>query len=462
VRAGRGAFDGGAWSRLGPRDRSDLLFRLADLIEANRPALVDLLIDEIGTPYSLANGGQTELPVANLRWFAEAARRGADGGFEQLLPLTGGTYSSASLVVREPIGVVAALTSYNFPLNLAAFKLGGALAAGCSVVLMPSPRAVLSTVALVRLVEETGIPPGAVNLVYGDPGIAERLVAHPAVDMVTFTGSAAVGSRVLSLAAPSLKRVVLELGGKSADIMPPSTDVAALAERATFGWTVNAGQGCGCTSRTLVPRSQYERYLDAACAFVAGMGCGDPRAKETVVGPLITDAHRRRVEGFIARAADAGADIGTGGRRPPRLPRGFYLEPTVISGVTNDAEIAQEELFGPVSVVLPYDSVEEAVQMANASPYGLNAGVWGPTSEAIEVARRLRVGNVKINGGGPRRADTPWGGYSRSGLGREGGELGLAEFFEHKHVQWPLDGLPRSLGAAMAVDTPRGVGRCAP
>jgi aldehyde dehydrogenase (NAD+)/betaine-aldehyde dehydrogenase len=315
VRAARGAFDGGAWSRLGPRDRSDLLFRLADLIEANRPALVDLLIDEIGTPYSLANGGQTELPVANLRWFAEAARRGADGGFEQLLPLTGGTYSSASLVVREPIGVVAALTSYNFPLNLAAFKLGGALAAGCSVVLMPSPRAVLSTVALVRLVEETGIPPGAVNLVYGDPGIAERLVAHPAVDVVTFTGSAAVGSRVLSLAAPTLKRVVLELGGKSADIMLPSTDVAALAQRATFGWTVNAGQGCGCTSRTLVPRSQYERYLDAACAFVAGMGCGDPRAKETVVGPLITDAHRRRVEGFIARAADAGADIGTGGRR---------------------------------------------------------------------------------------------------------------------------------------------------
>lgn len=441
VAAARRAFETGEWSRLGATERGGLLDRLADLLERDRKALVDLMIDEIGTPRVLAGGAQIEMPILNLRWFAEAARRGAEHGFEESLPLTRGAKPSASVIAREPIGVVAALASYNYPINLAAMKLGGALAAGCTLVLMPSPRAVLTTVALVRLIEEAGFPPGALNLVYGAPPIAEQLVAHQDVDMVSFTGSAAVGSHVMALAAPTIKRVVLELGGKSADILLPGADLPALARPTSLGWAMNAGQGCGCTTRTLVHRAEYERFTDAISSVAAAIGCGDPRDDRTVVGPLITDAHRQRVEGFIERALDGGARVVTGGRRPAAMPRGFYLEPTVVVDADNATEIAREELFGPVSVVLPYDSIDDAVALANDSVYGLSAGVWGPTGQAIEVARRLRVGNVRINGGGAKRGDVPWGGYGRSGLGREGGELGLAEFFEYKHIHWPLDGL---------------------
>jgi len=441
IRSARRAFDDGEWSRVGPRDRGDLLHRLADLLERDRKALVELMIDEIGTPLALARGAQIEMPILNIRWFAEAARRGAEHGFEESLPLTRGAKPSASVIAREPIGVVAALSSYNYPINLAAMKLGGALAAGCTVVLMPSPRAVLTTVALVRLIEEAGFPPGALNLVYGPPHIAEQLVAHDDVAMVSFTGSAAVGAHVMALAAPTMKRVVLELGGKSADILLPGADMEALAQPTSLGWAMNAGQGCGCTTRTLVPRADHERFTAAVSGVASAMGCGDPREESTVVGPLISDVHRQRVEGFIERAVDDGGHVVTGGQRPPTMPRGFYLEPTVVVGVDNSAEIASEELFGPVSVVLAYDSIDEAVAVANASVYGLSAGVWGPTSTALDVARRLRVGNVRVNGGGAKRGDAPWGGYGRSGLGREGGELGLNEFFEYKHIHWPLDGI---------------------
>jgi aldehyde dehydrogenase (NAD+)/betaine-aldehyde dehydrogenase len=438
VAAAARAFHGGAWSRVGPRDRSRMLHRLADLLERDTDRLIDLMIDEIGTPYGVASFMQVPFPIRNIRWFADAAGALATGP-EQWVPTTAAAEGTATSLTRDPIGVVVGLTAYNFPLNLAAWKLGGALAAGCSIVLMCSPKAVLTTTALAALVEEAGFPPGAFNFVYGPAPVAEHLCTHPDVDFVTFTGSAAIGSRIVELSAPTLKRVVLELGGKSADLLLPGTDVTALAPQCVLGWTGNAGQGCSSLTRTLVHRPDLDRYLDAAVARVEQMGCGDPKDPATVVGPLVSAGQRASVAGYVDRAVAAGGKVLTGGKAPAAFPRGYFYEPTIVVGVDNSSEIAQEELFGPVSVVLGYDTVDEAIALANDSVYGLAANVWGTTAEAVAAAKRIRCGTVTVNGGGAMLPDHPWGGYKRSGLGREGGILGFAEFFETKHVLWPLD-----------------------
>lgn len=438
VAAARDAFDSGEWSRLTPRDRSGLLHRLADLMEENTQLLADLMVTEIATPVTMANRMQVPYAVANLRWFGDAALS-IDRYFEEGLPRASTFPGQVSEVIREPIGPVAALTAFNFPLNLAAWKMGGAYASGCPVVLMCSPKAILTTTAFAHLVEEAGFPAGAFNLVYGQPDIAEALCSDPRIDMITFTGSAAVGSRIVELSARGLKRVVLELGGKSADIILPATNVESVAPAAVMGWAIDAGQVCSALTRTFVPRDTYATYIEAASDVVREIGCGDPTDESTVVGPVISGEQRSRIAGYVERAASAGGIIEVGGTVPSQLPKGFYYEPTIVSGVSNDSEIATEELFGPVSVVIPYDSVDEAVQMANASVYGLAANVWGTTPEALETGRRLRAGTVTINGGGGgMRCDHPWGGYKQSGLGREGGILGLREFFEIKHLLWPV------------------------
>jgi aldehyde dehydrogenase (NAD+) len=438
VAAAAAAFHGGPWSRTSPRERGQMLYRLADLLERDEKGLIDLMVDEIGTPFSVASFMQLPFPIRNLRWFADAATALASGA-DPAVPTTAAGPGGATLVTREPIGVVVGLTAYNFPLNLAAWKLGGALASGCSIVLACSPKSVHTSTALAALVEEAGFPPGAFNFVYGAPPVAERLCSHPDVDFVTFTGSATIGKRVVELAAPTLKRVVLELGGKSADVILPGVDVEAVAGRCVLGWTGNAGQGCSSLTRTLVHRPDYERYLEAAVAVASSMGCGDPRDPATVVGPLVSAGQRASVSGYVDRAVEAGATVLTGGGPPPDLPVGYYYEPTIVVGVDNDAEIAREELFGPVSVVLPYDDTDHAIALANDSVYGLAANVWGPTTEAMAAAQRIRAGTVTVNGGGAMLADHPWGGFKQSGLGREGGVLGLAEFYEVKHILWPLD-----------------------
>jgi aldehyde dehydrogenase (NAD+) len=434
VTAAARAFAGGPWSKVPARERGRLLHRLADLIERDTDQLIDLMIDEIGTPRAVASFMQVPFPVRNFRWFADAA-----AGPDQSVPATAAGEGTATLLTREPIGVVLGLTAFNFPLNLAAWKIGGALASGCSIVLMCSPKSVLTTTALAALIEEAGFPPGAFNFVYGPPAVAEHLCGHPGIDFVTFTGSAEVGRRIVQLTAPTLKRVVLELGGKSADVLLPGSDVQSLAMRCVLGWAGNAGQGCSSLTRTLVHRADYERYLEAAVAAAEALGCGDPRDANTVVGPLVSVAQRSRVAGYVDRAVSAGAKILTGGKPPQAFPKGYFYEPTVVVGVDNSAEIAQDELFGPVSVVLPYEDVEEAVALANDTIYGLAANVWGPTAEAVRVAGLIRAGTVTVNGGGPMLGDHPWGGYKQSGLGREGGVLGFAEFFETKHILWPLD-----------------------
>ncbi len=451
VAAAARTFHHGTWPSVPPRERGMMLHRLADLIERDRQHLVDLLVAEIGTPITVASRGQVPMPIANLRWFADAAI-GLASGTDPALFTTSAAPGSATRMTREPIGVVAGLTAYNYPLNLAAWKLGGALAAGCTIVLMCSAKAVHTTTHLAKLVEEAGFPAGAFNFVYGSPQVAERLCSHPDVDFVSFTGSAAIGRRVVELAAPTLKRVVLELGGKSADIILPELDVAEVAPGCVASWGGNAGQGCSALTRTLVHRPDFERYLDAAVRAAEQMGCGDPTDPTTIVGPLVSAGQRASVAGFVDRAAAAGATVLTGGKPPADMPVGYYYEPTIVVGVDNDAEIAREELFGPVSVVLPYDDLDHAVAIANDSIYGLAANVRGPTAEAMEVAKRLRTGTVTINKGGAMLADHPWGGFKQSGLGREGGVLGFAEFFETKHILWTLDA-PES--ATRSVDVSR-------
>jgi aldehyde dehydrogenase (NAD+) len=437
VTAARRAFDAGPWRGTTPRDRSDLLNGLADLMERRRDELVEIVVSEVGSPVTLSRAMQVGMPIDNIRWAAEMAIKGPPGGYEEGLPPHFGTPPSSSLLVREPAGVVAGITGYNFPINSVVWKLGPALAAGCTIVIKPSERTPLSTLALIRLAHETGFPDGVVNLVLGEGDIGHLLSSHRDVGLAMFTGSLAVGRRIMEAAAHTTKRLVLELGGKSATIILPGSDLDAVTGPSVLRWARNAGQGCGATTRTLVPRSDYDRFVETSRDFVATLKAGDPWDESTDLGPLIREAHRAFVEGHVADAVAAGAEVVAGGGRPDGLP-GYFMNPTVVGNVTNADTICREELFGPVGTILTYDTVEEAIAIANDSDYGLHGAVYGPMADAIQVARRIRAGAVSVNGGGFMHPRGPWGGYGMSGFGREMGDDGYREFFEVKHIQWPL------------------------
>jgi aldehyde dehydrogenase (NAD+) len=437
ILAARRAFDDGPWSRLAPRERADLLLELADLMERRAEDLVEIVVTEVGSPVTLSRSMQVGMPIANIRWAAEMAIKGPQGGYEESLTPHPGPPTSSSLLQRVPVGVVAGITGYNFPINSVVWKLGPGLAAGCTFVFKPSPRTPLSTMALMRLVEQAGFPPGVVNFVTGRAEVGELLSSHEAVDMVMFTGSLGVGRRIMRSAAQTTKRLVLELGGKSATILLPGTDVADLTSPSVLRWVRNSGQGCGATTRTLVPRADYEQYAASAGAFIIGLRVGSPFDERTDLGPLIRAEQREFVEGHLARALERGATLVAGGGRPDGLD-GYFMNPALIGDIDNSDEICQEELFGPVGAILPYDDVEQAISIAHDSQYGLHAAVYGPAAEAFGVARRLRTGAVSINGGGFMRPEGPWGGFRLSGFGREMGDDGFREFFQVKHLQWPI------------------------
>jgi aldehyde dehydrogenase (NAD+)/betaine-aldehyde dehydrogenase len=406
-------------------------------MEENREALEEIVVTEVGSPISLTRAMQVGMPIGNVKWAAEKALTGPQGGYEEALTPHMGPPPSSSLLLRQPLGVISAITGYNFPINSVVWKVGPGLAAGCTLVVKPSERTPLSTLAFLRLVERAGFPPGSVNFVIGEADVGQLLSSHVDVDMVMFTGSLAVGKKIMSAATDTTKRVVLELGGKSANIILPGADLDEVTGPSILRWVRNAGQGCGATTRTLVPRREYERFADTTRTFLQSVVTGDPWDEKTDVGPLIREEQRHFVEGFVERAVAADAVIEAGGGRPEGYA-GFFVNPTVVGNVTNDAEICREELFGPVGTILPYDSVEEAVAIAEDNQYGLHAAIWGPMTEALPLARRLRTGAVSINGGGFMRPEAPWGGYKASGFGREMGDDGFREFFEVKHVQWPL------------------------
>jgi len=427
VEAAAGAF--GPWAARSVDDRATYLEKLAGALEARRQELATTIASEVGTPIKLATLIQAGGPLMLLRAFAGIARAYT---FEETV--------GNSRVVREPVGVVACITPWNYPLLQVVNKVAAALAVGCTVVLKPSEVAPLSAFMLAEAAASIGLPAGVLNVVSGDgPTVGEALATHPRVDMISFTGSTRAGRRVAELAARGIKRVALELGGKSANILLDDLDGAELERAVKTGVSscyLNSGQTCSALTRMLVPRARLDEVTALARAAAEKFTLGDALEGVGRLGPLISATQRERVRGFIRKGIEEGAQLVTGGAEPPDgLARGYFVRPTVFTGVRSDMTIAQEEIFGPVLCILPYDDEDDAVRIANDTIYGLGGAVWSKDpARAQRIARRMRTGQVDINGGAFNPL-APFGGYKQSGIGREGGRHGLEEYLEIKSLQ---------------------------
>jgi aldehyde dehydrogenase (NAD+) len=433
IAAARRAFDETDWSR-------DLATRLAGLrqlhaaLEKHSDDLRELTIAEVGAPRFLTAGPQLDAPIEALKWVTDLAE-----GYEWQTSLGRAEpmgMPSDRFVVREAAGVVGAITPWNFPHQLNLAKVAPALAAGCTVVLKPAPDTPWCASVLGRIIaEETDIPAGVVNIVNSsDHQVGALLSADPRVDVVSFTGSTATGKKVMAAGVDTLKRVFLELGGKSAYIVLDDADVSA-ATMAGFAACSHAGQGCAITTRLVVPRAMYDEAVEATAATMASLGNGDPAEAGTICGPVISGRQRERIEGLLATAEGEGGTFVTGGGRPADRDKGFWIEPTLVAGLDNQATLAQQEVFGPVLVAIPHDGDDDAVRIANESVYGLSGAVTSADPErAWDVARRVRTGTMAVNGGVWFGADVPFGGYKQSGIGREMGQAGFEEYLETKSV----------------------------
>ncbi|GAB2485707.1 aldehyde dehydrogenase family protein [Jatrophihabitans fulvus] len=426
VEAARAAFP--AWASTAMPERVATLRAIADALEAQGPALARVMSREVGTPIAVSERVQVGLAVSVFRSIADAAEQ---------LPLQ--ERIGTSLLLRQPAGVVGAITPWNYPLYQLAAKLAPALAAGCTTVLKPAGAAPLATFVLADIIASLDLPAGTVNLVSGNGrDCGERLASHPEVDLVSITGSTGAGVRVAELAARTVKRVALELGGKSAFLLLDDTDLAAALPTAVRTCFVNNGQTCAALTRLVVPRALHDEVAERLEALVGAMRVGDPLDPTTEVGPLVSAGQRDSVRGYIGKGRDEGARLVIGGDdRPAGLDRGFYVLPTVFAGVDPAMVIAREEIFGPVLAVIPHDGDDDAVRIANDSDYGLSGGVWSSDQDrAIAVASRLRTGQVGVNGG-RFNVNAPFGGFKQSGVGRELGAHGLAEYFELTSLQLP-------------------------
>ncbi|MGH9006120.1 MAG: aldehyde dehydrogenase family protein [Acidimicrobiales bacterium] len=424
VAAAAAAFE--EWSGKSHEERSKLLARASEALAARTDEIAETISKEVGMPLSLSKIVQVGLPTGV---FADMAGKIADFQWE--------TEVGNSLIVREPIGVVGAITPWNYPLYQIALKVAPALAAGCTVVLKPSEVAPLNAFALADVLHDVGLPPGVFNLVTGLGNVVgEAIAAHPNVDMVSFTGSTRAGKRVMTLAAETVKKVALELGGKSANIILEDADLDAAIPAGLFACYMNSGQTCSALTRMLVPRSRLAEVEEKAKASAEGFAPGNSLEPTTLLGPLASAIQRDRVRGYIEKGINEGAKLVTGGAEAPEgLEEGYFVRPTVFSDVRTDMTIAQEEIFGPVLSIIPYDSEEEAIAIANDSIYGLSGGVWSSdAAHAEKVARKIRTGQVDINGGAFNPV-APFGGYKQSGIGRERGEFGFEEFLETKSLQ---------------------------
>jgi aldehyde dehydrogenase (NAD+) len=424
VEAAAAAFPG--WSNTSPKERGEFLMRISEKLAERDDEIALVIANEVGMPLMLSKGIQVGLPTMA---FAENATRAAEYEWEE--------ESGNSTYVREPVGVVAAITPWNYPLYQVSLKVAAALAAGCTVVLKPSEVAPINAFILADIIDEVGLPKGVFNLITGlGPVVGEAIVAHPKTDMVSFTGSTRAGKRVMQLAAEGVKRVSLELGGKSANVILEDADFGAAVADGIFQCYLNSGQTCSALTRMLVPRSKLAEVEDLAVATSAGFAPSDPITGSSLLGPLVSAVQQQRVRDYINKGIEEGARLITGGTTPPEgLEQGFYVQPTIFSDVRTDMTIAQEEIFGPVLSIIPFDTEEEAIAIANDSSYGLAGGVWAGTDEkAFEVARKIRTGQLSINGG-PFNPLAPFGGYKQSGIGRERGHYGFEEFLEVKAIQ---------------------------
>jgi len=424
VKAAKDAFPG--WAQTSVEERAMYLGRVAAALKENMQDIGALVAQEMGMPLKLAVAIQAGLPTTT---FGSMPGILGDFRFEEEV--------GNALVVREPVGVVGCITPWNYPLHQIAAKVAPALAAGCTVVLKPSEVAPLNAFMLAGIIDKAGLPAGVFNLVSGTgPVVGEAIASHPDVDMVSFTGSTRAGRRVSELAAQTVKKVALELGGKSPNVILDDLEGESLQRAIKDGvgkCYLNSGQTCSALTRMLVPRSRLAEAEEIARAVAEGYMPGDPFTKGTTLGPLVSETQRERVRGYITKGVEEGARLVTGGVEPPEgLETGYFVRPTIFSDVRPDMTIAQEEIFGPVLVIMPYEDEEDAVRIANDTMYGLAGGVWsGDPARAQRVARRIRTGQVEINGG-PFNPLAPFGGYKQSGHGRELGTYGLEEFLETK------------------------------
>jgi betaine-aldehyde dehydrogenase len=428
VAAARVAFEG--WSATPPARRAEYLQKISDGLKARAAELGSMIAQEVGMPIKLAGRIQAGLPIAN---FANYAKLLNDYSFESRV--------GNSLVVREPVGVVGAITPWNYPLHQIALKVAPALGAGCTVVLKPSEIAPFNAFILAEVVEAVGLPKGVFNLVTGfGPAAGEALVRHPQVDMISFTGSTRAGKRISEVAAQTVKRVALELGGKSASVILEDADLAAAVKGTVNGCYLNSGQTCTALTRMLVPAAKYDEAAKLAVEAAKGFTLGDPMSEATRLGPLSSQMQLERVRDYIRKGVAEGAELLTGGADQPegiegKCAGGYFVKPTVFGKVKNSMTVAQEEIFGPVLSIIPYRDEEEAIRIANDSPYGLAGAVWSTDdAHAQKVARRIRAGQVDVNGGA-FNMNAPFGGFKQSGHGREAGVYGLEEFLEYKSLQ---------------------------
>jgi len=448
IAAARRAFDTTSWAA-DVELRTRCLNQLHQALTEHKEELRELTIADVGAPRMITYGAQLDEPIGIVRYYADLLP-----GYpltEELGLMEFRGQQHRRWVEKEAAGVVAAIIGYNYPTQLALAKLAPALAAGCTVVLKAAPDTPLITLALAELIAtRTDIPPGVVNILSSSSvAVGQALTASPDVDVVTFTGSTATGRRIMAAASDTVKRVFLELGGKSALVVLDDADISTPAMVAVFGVCSHAGQGCAIPSRMVVPREQHDAIAAAVAAMLGQVTYGDPLDPKNYMGPLISERQRDKVDGLVQRAVSAGATLVTGGVRVDGP--GFFYAPTLLTNVHPDSEIAQEEVFGPVLVMIAHDGDDDAVRIANNSIYGLSGSVYsGDADRALAVSRRIRAGTISVNGGAWFGPDVPFGGYKQSGVGREMGAAGLEEFLETKSLATPVPAAAASAAGGAA------------
>ncbi len=427
VAAARDAFENGPWARSTPSERADVLDRLLAGLQARSGEIASLISLEMGCPLSFAHAGQAFATTMVLEFYAQLTRSFA---FEELRPAMVGS----ALVRQEPVGVAAAIVPWNVPLFTIMLKLAPALAAGCSIVVKPAPETPLDAYLLADALDEAGVPKGVVSLLPGGREVGEHLVTHPGIDKVGFTGSTAAGRRIAALCGERLRRVTLELGGKSAAIVCDDADLDEVIGPIVGAGTMNNGQACVAQTRILLPRARYKEGVEALAAAVGNLKVGDPADFATEVGPLVAERQRDRVLGYVAKGKAEGARLVVGGGRPKAFERGYFVEPTLFADVDNGMTVAREEIFGPVLCAIPYDDEADAIRIANDSEYGLSGSVWtSDPKRGVAIARRIRSGTHNVNFF-MMAMTGPFGGFKNSGLGRELGPEGLRAYLEPKTI----------------------------
>ena len=437
VAAARTAFDRGPWSRMTPTERGAILAKVAAQVTAELGDMAETITLEMGSPISFSTMGQVLAPTMIFSYYAELASTFA---FDEV---RAGMLNPQMLVTKEPVGVVGAIAPWNVPLFIAAAKLAPSLLAGCTVVYKPAPETPFDAFRLAEIFADAGLPKGVLSVIPAGREVSEHLVKHPGVDKISFTGSGVGGKRIGGLCGERLKRCTLELGGKSAAIILDDADLSTTIPTLLPNAIMNNGQACIAQTRILAPRGRYDEVVDALVAGVAALAVGDPLDPATEVGPVVAERQRERIEGYLESGREEGATVAIGGGRPAGFDKGWYVEPTVFVHVDNKMKIAQEEIFGPVLAVIPYDSDEQAVEIANDSNYGLCGSVWtNDNDRGLGIARQVRTGTYMLNAPVPIDFTTPFGGFKESGVGREFGPEGLESFLEKKSIALPAGYTP--------------------